>query len=459
MKKIYLIFVALVIVSCEPEAKIDYAIISGKITNTTSKKASLVKQADRSLVKEITLAEDGSFNDTIKLNKGSLYAVYQGRNTTNLYLSAGDNISINYDAKERKKTIEITGKGSEYASYLSNKALKYKESIGEGTDIYTKEENEYLKTFKDIKQSQEDLLYNTEGISEEFKQLEKKNINYGFLSNLNKYKSYHSYYAKKPDFKTSEGFLDELDALDYTNEDDFNFSSNYNGLVTSNYRKMAEELIKTDSLEYDIAMLTVSGKIKNETIKNALLFNASKYGITYTNDLEEFYKMYMAASTNKENKEEITKSYNALKAVTKGNISPKFMGYENNAGGTTSLDDLKGKYVYIDVWATWCGPCIAEIPSLKKVEKKYHKKNIEFVSISIDKEKDHDKWKKMIVDKNLGGMQLYADNDWKSQFIQDYLIKGIPRFILIDPKGNIVSSNAPRPSDKKLTELLDELKI
>ncbi|MDD7915782.1 hypothetical protein N5A56_015750 [Polaribacter sp. MSW5] len=77
----------------------------------------------------------------------------------------------------------------------------------------------------------------------------------------------------------------------------------------------------------------------------------------------------------------------------------------------------------------------------------------------MDKEKDHDKWKKMIVDKDLGGMQLYADNDWKSQFIEDYLIKGIPRFILIDPKGNIVSSNAPRPSDKKLTELLDELKI
>ena len=65
----------------------------------------------------------------------------------------------------------------------------------------------------------------------------------------------------------------------------------------------------------------------------------------------------------------------------------------------------------------------------------------------------------MIIDKELGGMQLFADNNWKSQFIEDYLIKGIPRFILIDPSGKIVNSNAPRPSDKKLISLFNELKI
>ncbi|MFK8059037.1 MAG: TlpA family protein disulfide reductase [Polaribacter sp.] len=65
----------------------------------------------------------------------------------------------------------------------------------------------------------------------------------------------------------------------------------------------------------------------------------------------------------------------------------------------------------------------------------------------------------MIVDKELGGMQLFADNNWESQFIQDYMIKGIPRFILIDPKGNIVNANAPRPSNKKLVEKLESLNL
>ncbi|KAF2507662.1 TlpA family protein disulfide reductase [Flavobacterium zhairuonense] len=139
-----------------------------------------------------------------------------------------------------------------------------------------------------------------------------------------------------------------------------------------------------------------------------------------------------------------------------GKPSPEF-DYENFKGGKTKLADLKGKYVYIDLWATWCAPCRAEIPYLQKVEEKYHGKNIEFVSISIDKEKDNEKWKKFVVDKNLGGVQLFADKDWTSEFVVNYGVTGIPRFILIDPQGNIVNSDAPRPSDPKLVEQLNAL--
>jgi thiol-disulfide isomerase/thioredoxin len=140
-----------------------------------------------------------------------------------------------------------------------------------------------------------------------------------------------------------------------------------------------------------------------------------------------------------------------------GKPSPLFAGYENHKGGTTSLADFKGKYVYIDVWATWCGPCRKEIPYLKQVEAQYHDKNIVFVSISVDKEKDHDKWKTMVKDEQLGGVQLIADKDWKSDFVVAYGIRSIPRFILIDPQGKIVRSDAPRPSDPKLKKLLDKL--
>jgi thiol-disulfide isomerase/thioredoxin len=140
----------------------------------------------------------------------------------------------------------------------------------------------------------------------------------------------------------------------------------------------------------------------------------------------------------------------------KGKPSPKF-DYENYKGGTTSLDSFKGKYVYIDVWATWCGPCRGEIPYLKEIEEKYHSKNIEFVSISIDEVKNHDKWKKFVETQQLGGVQLMAENAWKSSFTQAYGINSIPRFILIDPKGNVVDANAKRPSDPALQEQLDTL--
>lgn len=139
-----------------------------------------------------------------------------------------------------------------------------------------------------------------------------------------------------------------------------------------------------------------------------------------------------------------------------GTVSPSFK-YENHKGGFTSLEDLKGKYVYIDVWATWCGPCRQEIPFLQKTEEAYHGKNIEFVSISIDVMKDKEKWNKFVMDKNLGGIQLLADKDWKSDFVQGYKINGIPRFILIGPEGKIVNADAPRPSSPELATLLDSL--
>jgi thiol-disulfide isomerase/thioredoxin len=164
-----------------------------------------------------------------------------------------------------------------------------------------------------------------------------------------------------------------------------------------------------------------------------------------TKDLEDEKKQLaqMAASSIEANK-------------MKGKPSPEFT-YENAKGGTTSLADLKGKYVYVDVWATWCGPCRQQIPYLKQVEEKYHGKNIEFVSISIDALKDHDKWKAMVEKEQLGGIQLMAENAWNSAFTQAYGINSIPRFLLIDPKGNVVESDAKRPSDPKLQEQLDKL--
>ena len=85
-----------------------------------------------------------------------------------------------------------------------------------------------------------------------------------------------------------------------------------------------------------------------------------------------------------------------------GAMSPSF-NYDNYKGGKTKLEDFRGKYVYIDVWATWCAPCRAEIPFLKKLEEKYHQKDIVFLSLSIDQLKDVEKWRKLIKDKELGG--------------------------------------------------------
>ena len=145
--------------------------------------------------------------------------------------------------------------------------------------------------------------------------------------------------------------------------------------------------------------------------------------------------------------------------LSAGMVSPEFHDYINYDGGTSSLSDFKGKYVYIDVWATWCVPCIYEMPFMAEIEKEYKGKNIQFLGLSIDRKQDEDKWRKMVANKELEGTQVLADKEIESDFIRSYYIQGIPRFILLDPKGNIVSNDAPRPSDPELIELLNSLNI
>jgi thiol-disulfide isomerase/thioredoxin len=458
MKNLWLVVAFVTIVSCTPKKKADYAIITGKIENATSNKVTIYSAFDRDSKIEITLKEDGTFKDTLRLST-DFYLLRQDRSITDFFAPKGSEMKVTYDAKKKDSTLQFTGSESAVNKYLLDKEKVTKDTRGNAKKMFLKDETDFKEHLLKIKTAQENLFSSVKGVSENYKSSELKSINYEYLAALSNYQSYHGYYIKDRSYKVSDTFLDELKNLDIENENDFLFSKNYRDVVQSLLSSDAKMLVEKDSIADDIAYLKTVADIKNDKIKNKLLFDSAKYGITYTENLEGFYTLFSKNSTNKENNKKITEAYNKLKALSKGSPSPKFSNYENNDGTTTSLDDLKGKYLYLDIWATWCGPCIAEIPSLKKLEKEFHGKNIEFVSISIDRMKDHEKWKKMIVDKELKGIQLFADSNWESQFIKDYMIKGIPRFILIDPQGNIINANAPRPSDKKLVQTLNSLKL
>ncbi len=151
----------------------------------------------------------------------------------------------------------------------------------------------------------------------------------------------------------------------------------------------------------------------------------------------------------------VKKKYLHMEGMLEGNPAPDFTLADVN-GTMLSLKDLRGKFVYIDFWATWCVPCIKEIPSLKVLEDEYRGKNIHFVSVSYDKAKDHAKWKDYVIDNKLTGVQLIADEAMHSLYNKTFNIDLIPRFILLDPDGKIVSGNAPRPSSPRVRELLDK---
>lgn len=456
MKKIALIALAIAtLTACKNEPTKDYTVLSGKIDNVVRKEAGIV---GLNLQKKIKINDDGTFLDTLKVEDG-YYTFISGPKRTEVYLKKGNDLKISFDLKDTSNTFNFDGKTAKRNTYLAKKAKAKAKFFGAPQAIYSLPENEFLAKMDATKKQIADMINNAD-IDADFKARELRNLEHNHITNVSRYPMYHGYFTKNRAFKASDSFPNLTKDLDMNNEEDFKLSSGYRNLLQESIQKAVSEKLKESKGDFGMEFMKVAKeKITNPAILGNLFYNNAKNGITYTENLPEFYKMFMDNTTNKEQQKEITEIYEKLKSIAKGQPSPKFENYENINGGTTSLDDLKGKYVYVDVWATWCGPCIKEIPALKEMEKKYHGKNVEFVSISIDNQKAHATWKKMVEDKELKGVQLFADKSWGSKFVQDYQIKGIPRFILIDPNGNIVSANAPRPSDPRLVALFNELKI
>ncbi len=124
--------------------------------------------------------------------------------------------------------------------------------------------------------------------------------------------------------------------------------------------------------------------------------------------------------------------------------APDFSLKEIN-GKQYTLADLKGKYVYMDIWATWCGPCRVQIPFMKQLEENFKDAPIHFVSVSVDSESDKPEWERMVKENQMSGIQLFAGRE--NKFGYDYQIQVVPTFIILDKEGNIITPNAPAPMD------------
>ncbi|BAO77573.1 thioredoxin family protein [Winogradskyella sp. PG-2] len=127
-----------------------------------------------------------------------------------------------------------------------------------------------------------------------------------------------------------------------------------------------------------------------------------------------------------------------------------FIDIDNN---NISLKDFQGKYLYIDVWATWCKPCKVEYVFLKQLEEHFSNNNDELQIISISTDREFDKWEKYITKSSIEGIQLYSGA--KSDFVKFYDIGALPRFIFLDKEGRVISPEEIRPSNPELLKKLE----
>jgi len=145
--------------------------------------------------------------------------------------------------------------------------------------------------------------------------------------------------------------------------------------------------------------------------------------------------------------------FRARLATIPGTPFPAGVTLVDNEGNKVDFSKFKGKFVYVDLWASWCGPCCKEVPYLQELEKDFENSDVVFVSISIDSAKEP--WLKKMGQLNMHGNQLWnSDGELPKQLN----IRGIPHFLIYDREGKLLDYDAPRPSSEKIKALLQSLK-
>ncbi len=380
----------------------------------------------------------------------ALYAkLFYGEKSRDIYLQSGDDMTVTFDANDFDNTFAVKGGNEKAIDYLGKMQL-----VNLPDENYAMSWPEFKKAIDSKMASVKRLLKVRKFAKDDkFQKMEEGRITYFYANAFLMYPVSHLYLTQDTTMVLGDDYYDTLRSYVKEDEDLVDIDEYRNYMIeTSHVLDEAGKDIRQYYPKVLAEMNYIGEHFDNEKVRESLIHHlAFTYvegnGTDNIADLQNIYYAYVTSpSLNAIFKQACAKWDKA--AV--GCPSPDFKGEDIN-GKQMSLRDFRGKYVYIDMWATWCGPCQKELPSLKKLEEKYAGRNIVFVGLSIDADKS--KWEARVKSGELCGTQLYIGRG--SKFQADYRISGIPRFILLDPNGRIVNPDMTRPSSEDTEKILN----
>jgi thiol-disulfide isomerase/thioredoxin len=238
-------------------------------------------------------------------------------------------------------------------------------------------------------------------------------------------------------------------------------NSSDSSLVTSaNYLRYVSEYHQAKSTAYtnrDSAFFMSVLTIPSPQVREAVLFSSLRDRITVVRDSARrtmMMAMLQPYFTTPVYQNALSELMKQLNKVSRGSKAQEFSSEALN-GKEFALADFARRYIVIDVWASWCAPCKREAPFFDQYAERYTSEHVAFVSLSIDEDKNA--WKMAATGKSGSVLQLWVKGG-PEELSKKYAITSIPRFMLIDPKGNIVNAQLPPPSDPEFeVALLKEI--
>ncbi len=441
-------------------------VVKGQVLNPRGNTIKLSTVADyfthEPMEYTIDLAGDNRFEFEISVDEAKIAKLQHGNSEIEIFIEPEQELSLSFDAWDMQATVIFEGDGASNNTYLN----LFEQKFARLTDEYIiyKMASMNAQEFKIMmkkKRQEKNAFYQKHKKSFKFTKTfdgyAKADIDYWFGHHLMRFRWEHAFYNDIPppldlpyeyfDFLREDIAISNDEAV--TNEKYLFFLDQFLEYENARIRRIVGPSYKEP--KYRGAEQHLTGKAMYYILANELYLKC-KSNQTYVigNDVRRF----LENCENESYKDLVKAEYKKANGLEAGAPAPNFSLVDTD-NQVVSLNDFKGKVVYVDFWATWCVPCRHEILNSKRLKQEFQGREVVFLYISLDT--NVDSWRRFLQKHELKGVHLFARDVYKSDVATQYGVRGLPSFFLIDKSGNLARVPAKRSSEPGVVSEINEV--